>query len=151
GAFAQVATLDLRLTSGGNPAAARVYITDAGGRTATVPGAVTYSRRAEEHSYVDSAATIPLSPGAYRIRAEKGPEFEIAERRIELAPGQTRPLNIEIPRIAHINEEGWYSGDMHIHRALGEMPIILRAEDLNVGPVITRHVGAQRRPMEPFP
>jgi hypothetical protein len=32
---------------------------------------------------------MPLSPGVYRVRAEKGPEFAIVEQKIDIRPGQT--------------------------------------------------------------
>jgi hypothetical protein len=35
-----------------------------------------------------------------------------------------------------MNDEGWCSGDMHIHRDPAEVRLILRAEELNVGPLI---------------
>lgn len=45
-----------------------------------------------------------------------------------------------------MNREGRFSGDLHLHRAPNEMPLLLRAEDLNVGPVVACHLGAKRRP-----
>ena len=35
---------------------------------------------------------------------------------------------------------GWYTADMHVHRDPAEIPLILRAEDLNFVPTITTHV-----------
>lgn len=39
-----------------------------------------------------------------------------------------------------MNRDGWYSADMHVHRDPAEIPLILRAEDLNFVPTITTHV-----------
>ena len=43
-----------------------------------------------------------------------------------------------------MNSLGWYSGDLHTHRNPEEMPLLARAEELNIAPVITRHVGDGR-------
>jgi hypothetical protein len=149
-ASGQVARLDLRLTSDGKPAVARVYLFDTGGHSHRIPVKILYSRFAEQHWIVDSAVEIPVSPGIYRLRAEKGPEYAIVERKLEIAPAQVERVDIEIPHLVRMNSEGWYSGDMHIHREPAEMPLLLRAEDLNVGPVITRHVGGSRK-SAPYP
>src|SRR5262249_40620985 len=139
-ASAQVAHINLRLTSDGKPAVARVYLFDTSGHSHRIPVKTTYSLFAEQHWIVDSAVEIPVSPGIYRLRAEKGPEYAIVERRLDIAPAQVERVDIEIPHLIRMNAEGWYSGDMHIHRDPAEMPLLLRAEDLNIGPVITRHV-----------
>jgi hypothetical protein len=149
--FSQVANLDLRLTSDGKPVAARVYLHDTGGHSHRIPVKVSYSRFAEQHWMVDGAVQIPVSPGIYKLRVEKGPEYAIVERRIEIAPAQTERVDVEIPHLVHMNAEGWYSGDLHIHRDPAEMPLLLRAEDLNVGPVITRHIGAGRKVTQSYP
>lgn len=150
-ASGQVANLDLRLTSGGKPVAARVYLVDAGGRRHTIPVKVSYSKGCEDEWIVDGAVRIPLSPGTYRVRAEKGPEYDVVKRKVVLAPAQTERLDIDIPHRVTMNAEGWYSGDLHIHRNPSEMPLLLRAEDLNIGPVITRHLGPHTRASGPYP
>ena len=39
-----------------------------------------------------------------------------------------------------MKRDGWYSADMHVHRDPADIPLILRAEDLNFVPTITTHV-----------
>ena len=36
-----------------------------------------------------------------------------------------------------MTKEGWWSGDLHIHRSPAEIELLMSAEDLHVGPVIT--------------
>ena len=141
------ATLNLHVTSEGKPAAARVYIADANGKSLAVPGAITYSRQGELHSIVDGTATIELPPGRYTVRAEKGTEYRSVEKRVDL-PAQ---VDLDIPRFYNMNQRGWYSGDLHIHRNAEEMPLLIRAEDLNVGPAIMRHVGGPHKETREFP
>ena len=144
-------SLDLYLRSEAKPTAARVYLTDAAGKPYLVPGAVTYSRRGEDHSVVDQYATVPLAPGPYRIRAEKGPEFRPVEQTVVVTPGEPTRVDLEIPRFYNLAELGWYSGDLHIHRNPEELPLIARAEELHVAPAITRHLGGARPPAQPYP
>jgi hypothetical protein len=150
-AFGQAGSLDLRLTSDGKPVAARVYIIDSGGATHRIPVPTSYNTNGEKHWVVDGAVEMPISPGAYHVRVEKGPEYAIVEKKIEILPGKTQRLQIEIPHFVNMNSEGWYSGDLHNHRNPADMPLLLRAEDLNIGPAITRHLGPVRKVLQPYP
>ncbi len=84
------------------------------------------------------------------MRGEKGAEFGSVEKHIELGSEPVR-VDLDIPRFYNMNAAGWYSGDLHIHRTPEEMPLLMRAEELNVGPTITRHVGGTRGRAPPFP
>src|SRR5262249_7699504 len=66
-------------------------------------------------------------------------------------PEEPSPLSLDVQRFYDMSQRGWFSGDLHIHRAPDDMPLILRAEDLNIGPTITRHLGAPGREPAPFP
>ena len=145
-------TLDLHLTSAGKPTAARVYILDPSGHPLRIPGAVIYSRRGETTSYVDGNAAFPLHPGKYQLRAEKGLEYRKAAQDVEIHSNQTAQVTLDLPHLFNMNAQGWYSGDLHNHRSPADMPLVARAEDLNISPIITRHVGGpNRQTVPPFP
>jgi hypothetical protein len=144
-------TVDLYLRSDAKPTAGRVYITDADGKPHLIPGAVTYSRRGEDHSVVDQSAAFQLPPGKYTIRAEKGHEYRPAEKTLEVKAGEPARLDLEIAPFYSMNDLGWYSGDLHIHRSAEDLVLIVRAEDLNVAPAITRHLGGARPPADLYP
>jgi hypothetical protein len=129
-------SLSLHVTTGGKATVARVYITDESGKAYVIPGAVTFSKGEELDSIVDRIAEVSLPPGKYKIRAEKGPEYGSAEKTVQLPAS----VNLEIPHFYNMNKHGWYSGDMHLHRSAAEMRSGVLAEDLNVAPVISRHV-----------
>ena len=42
-----------------------------------------------------------------------------------------------LERLVDLAEEGWISGELHIHRPQGDVPLLIQASDLNVGPVIS--------------
>jgi hypothetical protein len=143
--------LTIHVTAEGRPAVARVYITDESGKAVKIPGGIAYTRLGEMHSIVDRSAKTGLPPGKYKIRAEKGAEYRSVEKSVELAAGKTAQVDLDVPRFYDMNAHGWYSGDMHIHRDAKEMPLLVLAEDLNVGPDITRHVGGPHNETRPFP
>src|SRR6185369_17329804 len=81
----ETAELNLRVSTGGRPTAARVYITGQDGRQLAIPGAISYVRRVETHSIVDGSAVVSLAPGKYTVRAEKGAEFRSVEKPVDLS------------------------------------------------------------------
>jgi hypothetical protein len=78
-------------------------------------------------------------------------EFRPADKAVTLATGEPTRLDLDIPRFYNMNQQGWYSGDLHIHRAAEDMPLLVRAEDLNIGPTITHHLGGRAREWPAFP
>ena len=42
-----------------------------------------------------------------------------------------------LERLVDLAEEEWISGELHIHRPQGDVPLLIQASDLNVGPVIS--------------
>ncbi|MBI3210948.1 MAG: CehA/McbA family metallohydrolase [Candidatus Solibacter usitatus] len=143
--------MDLSVTTQGKPTAARVYILDVAGKALSIPNAVSYIRRNETHSIVDGGKRFTLPAGMYTIRAEKGTEFLPSSQSIDVpAQGLTR-VHLDLPRFVDMNARGWYSGDLHIHRSPIEMPLLARAEELNVSPVITRHLGGPRAADAAYP
>jgi hypothetical protein len=61
------------------------------------------------------AGEHPISPGHYRVIVSRGVEYEVIDRRIEIAPGQ----RIEIEgRLEHsVRTPGFISSDLHQHAA----------------------------------
>jgi len=141
------------------PIPARVYIKDqAGGwhlvTTASTGGsAVRYEKRnwvnpkSEEFHTTVSAGPFEatLSPGNYEIIVERGKEYSAVTNTITVAD---QPIELKIPLKRWINmaERGWYSGDTHVHRTLGDLPNVMLAEDLNVAFPLTYWVTHAFRP-----
>jgi hypothetical protein len=44
---------------------------------------------------------------------------------------------VMMERFADLKQEGWWSGELHVHRSLEDIELLMRAEDLHVAPVIT--------------
>jgi hypothetical protein len=78
-----------------------------------------------------------LPQGRYRYEIERGPEFERQSGEVETIAGKTVARNFTLKRIANLRQSGWYSGDLHVHRPLDEIELLMAAEDLDYAPVIT--------------
>jgi len=77
------------------------------------------------------AFRVELPPGRYTFTAERGKEYFPATTTIEVE-GDPQLVRLSLRRWVNLGERGWFSGDTHVHRNLEELPVLLRAEDLNV-------------------
>lgn len=143
--FAAVLTVRIVDAETDQPLAARVYVQDDAGRwhfveSASSDGtAVRYEKTArvnpnsvEMHTTVSAHPfTAELPPGRYTLHVERGKEYFPASHTVTLG---AEPVSLRLPlkRWINMSERGWYSGDTHVHRSLGELPNVMLAEDLNV-------------------
>jgi hypothetical protein len=118
--------------SRGNALASRLHLTDAAGQPQ--PGPAPYWR---DHSVGFGRFEYSLPAGRYRYEIERGPEWETLRGEVDLPPGEERVVTVRPAPLADMNREGWYSGDLHVHRPPEEVPLHLAAEGLNIAPVIT--------------
>jgi hypothetical protein len=115
-------------------------------------GAVEYrkdrgdGRSAEMHTCLTPHPfTLQLPPGRYRVRAEHGKEFVPAETEVTVTPEAAPPVAaLTLKRFSNLAARGWFSGDIHVHRALEELPVAVPAEDLNVALPLTYWVHDSR-------
>lgn len=125
------------------PIAARIYVQAADGtwhfpKTAAREGtAIAYQRKVEPAS-VEQHATLSahpfevlVPPGKYTITVERGKEYVPLVQSIEVGT-EPAEVSLAIERWINMSRLGWYSGDVHAHRPLAEMPNLVMAEDLNV-------------------
>jgi hypothetical protein len=117
----------------GQRAACRVHLRDASGA----------AQRAEklpfwhDHFVCPGFARLSLKPGKYDWEIERGPEYRRATGSLEIGEGGDQKLSVRLERIADMAARGWWSGELHVHRPPDDMPLLMRAEDLHVAPVIT--------------
>ncbi len=90
-----------------------------------------------DHFVCDGKAELKLSPGRYNYLIEKGPEYESLKGHIQIEAGKKNSHTFTLKRISHLRKEGWYSADLHVHRPVRDVEILMRAEDLDFAPVIT--------------
>jgi hypothetical protein len=145
----QAATLRLRvLDDAGQPLPCRVHLKDGSGTPQRAPDLPFW----KDHFVCSGTVDLDLKPGKYAYEIERGPEYRRAAGSVELADGNDQELKVSLARLADMAARGWWSGELHVHRAIEEMPLHLRAEDLHVAPVITwwngRNLWRDRQPPE---
>src|SRR5262249_37084663 len=99
--------------------------------------------------------TLELPPGKYTIEIERGPEYESHADSLSLETGGAKKINAVLKRLADLPAEGWWPGDLHVHRPVGDIELLMRAEDLHIAPVITwwnnrNQWEKQKPPADPF-
>lgn len=129
------------------PLAVRMHLRNAHGDVVEPPGV--FFRR--DYLVFRDAVTLRLAPGSYRYDIEHGPEYSAAVGEFEAYAGSPVQVRAHLTRIADLAAEGWWSGDLHIHRELEDIELLAEADDLHVAPVITWWNANSRWRDEPLP
>ena len=135
----------------GTPTVAEFVITDSQGRI--FPSRL---RRLEPDFYFHDqiyrydGESISLPAGSYTFRVTRGPEYLVETRTVNIPAAETHKLNFDLKRWIKLADQGWISGDHHIHAAgcahydsptQGVNPDAMMrhilGEDLQVGCVLT--------------
>ena len=66
------------------------------------------------YAYIDGRCQGWLPRGEVIVDVARGFEYEPLRTRVNIEPGQ-RELTLRLKRWVHMNAEGWYSGDSHVH------------------------------------
>jgi hypothetical protein len=99
----------------------------------------------------DGVARLSLPVGRYTFEVERGPEYFPLRGMLNVLPEDTeKKLTLTLERMADLAGEGWWSGDLHVHRPLEDIERLMSAEDLHVASVITwwnkKNLWAERKP-----
>lgn len=111
----------------------RVHLTDADGKPVKPDGFPSW----HDHFLIDGRAEITLPPGLYRYAIERGPEFRPVAGEVAVFDQKPSRLRVEFERLIDMSARGWWPGDLHVHRPIEHIELLMRAEDLHVAPVIT--------------
>src|SRR5262249_22028164 len=116
----------------GRPVPCRVHLKDADGKPQRAPGLPFW----RDHFVGPGTFRLELPPGRYDYEVERGPEYNRGSGSFVLKEKAVEALTVKLERLADLAAEGWWSGELHVHRAVEEIELHLRAEDLHVAPVI---------------
>lgn len=117
----------------GSPVACRMHLKNAKGKPVKVPDVPYW----HDHFVFDGQITLELPKGRYTFEIERGPEYREWTGHFDLMNDADDSQDVELERIVDMAGEGWWSGDLHIHRPPKDIELLMRAEDLHFGPVIT--------------
>jgi len=91
----------------------------------------------KDHFVCDGEARVRAPLGTCRYTVERGPEYRRVSGAVEVVAGKVVERRVVIERWIDLAARGWYSGETHVHRALEDIALLLRAEDLHAAPVLT--------------
>jgi len=125
--------LEIAVTEGGASTACRIHLKDPEGKPVKPSGFPSWN----DHFVCDGSATLDLKPGRYHLEVERGPEHRAFSGEANVSIGATSKVAVELKRLVDLSAQGWWSGELHVHRPLKDVELLMRAEDLHVAPVIT--------------
>ncbi|MEZ6113783.1 MAG: CehA/McbA family metallohydrolase [Pirellulaceae bacterium] len=112
---------------------ARMHLRDEQGRPVRVRDYPYWN----DHFVFPGKAILKLKTGTYRFEIERGPEYRTHHGHFIIEPNAGDNHEVALSRFVDMKSEGWWSGDLHIHRSPDDIELLMRAEDLHVAPVIT--------------
>lgn len=138
----------------GLPLACRLYLFDLEGRhfwpdVALPRPPIPYGRHEDREQYGSlppGPFLVDLPAAPVTLRIERGIEYHPLEETIDLTGATFLNRRFELKRWANSSVDGWRSGDMHVHRSLADLPMLLDSEDLNIAFPITDWFGRYRDP-----
>lgn len=116
----------------GKPIPCRVHLRDSAG-VSQKPAELPFWK---DHFVCPGEASISLVPREYSWEIERGPEFHRLSGTVVAKRGKTMKVAETLTRLASLRDAGWYSGDLHVHRAVSDIKLLMSAEDLDFAPVI---------------
>src|SRR5215471_8490985 len=117
----------------GGPIPCRIHLKDQEGKPVFADGLPKW----RDHFVCNGKAKLELPSGRYTYQVERGPEYKPATGSITLSSETNQRVAIKLSRLADLAVEGWWSGELHVHRPIQEMELLMQAEDLHIAPVIT--------------
>src|SRR6185436_12400355 len=106
----------------------------------------------KDHFVFAGKTMLKLPVGQYTFEVEHGPEYRLRTGNFTIDRGAADNKEVDMPRFVDMKREGWWSGDLHIHRPPNEIELHMLAEDLHVAPVITwwneKNLYAEKKPPE---
>ncbi len=126
-------TVEERSTPG-EPLPCLVFWRDAAGKSLRAEGLPFW----RDHFASTGKFTLDLPAGRYSYEIERGPEYSKTTGQLAVAAGAPEQrLTVTLDRIVDLQKLGWWPGDLHVHRPIDEIELLMRAEELYVAPVIT--------------
>lgn len=127
--------LELRVVdkATGDPIAARMHLVNQRGKPVLPKGVLGW----KDHFVFAGSVILELPPGEYRFEIEHGPEYALRTGSFRIKSGDRDATQVDMQRFVNMAEEGWWSGDLHVHRSPKDIRLLMLAEDLHVAPVIT--------------
>ena len=86
---------------------------------------------------IQGECEVDAPPGRYRVVGEHGLEYTRVEKSVVVAADGATQVRLQLRPWIRMWKQGWWSGDLHVHRPPADAQRLILAEDLNFCPVIT--------------
>jgi hypothetical protein len=130
GASVRLITID---STTSQPVPCRVHLKDAEKKPVQPKGLPFW----KDHFVCAGDVELELAPGSYTYEIDRGPEHLLASGRFSLAENESPSITNRLRRLVNLAKEGWWSGELHVHRPLSDIELLMQAEDLHIAQPIT--------------
>lgn len=146
-AGAQNARVEFGITDAAHaPLPCRIHLAGPDDKPVRAPGLPFFN----DHFVCAGTVPMDLPPGEYHYEIERGPEFKPVKGSFTAAANTPPKIAVSLERIVDLAKEGWFSGELHVHRPPEDIELLMRAEDLHIAPVMTwwnkRNLWTDRKP-----
>src|SRR5436190_15362336 len=104
----------------------RIHIQDKAGKPQRALGLPFF----RDHFVCSGQALFDLPLGEYTCEVERGPEYARFAGSFQSERNKQTILDVRVERLADLSAEGWWSGELHVHRPLADIELLMQAEDL---------------------
>lgn len=117
----------------GKPVACRMHLKTATGK----PRLVKKPPFWDDHFVVPGSIQFKLPMGDYTFEMERGPEYKVITGHFTIKSFADDSKQVEMVRGIDMAANGWWSGDLDVHRPARDLEALMNAEDLHVVPLVT--------------
>jgi hypothetical protein len=117
----------------GKPIVVRMHLKDARGKPVKPPKTPFW----KDHFVIPGTIVLELPLGNYTFEMERGPEYKVRSGYFTIERHASDNKEVDMQRFIDMSKAGWWSGDLHIHRSPADIELLMLADDLHIGPVIT--------------
>src|SRR5262245_4294451 len=103
----------------GQPIPCRIHLKDRAGKPQRA-GRLPFWH---DHFACPGTALLDLAPGDYSYEVERGPEYALRTGSFTVQGGAPGKVRVELERRADLAREGWWSGELHVHRPLDDIEL----------------------------
>ena len=119
--------------SSGEAVSCRFHLADDAGKPQRAAGLPFW----HDHFVCPGTVKLDLPPGKYTYEVERGPEYDSATGEVTVLADAELKLTVPLKRLVNMAAQGWWSGELHMHRPLEDVELLMRAEDMHVAPAIS--------------
>ncbi len=118
----------------GQPIAARIHLLNATTkRPVKIPNVPAWG----DHFCFSDKVLLKLPLGSYTFTMERGPEYLVRTGHFTLNRYAEDRKTVDMKRFVDMAKDGWYAGDLDLHRSDRDIALLMEAEDLYVAPLVT--------------